>query len=105
MKRRFVVGIDGETSTDVSTFLDFIHQQGLGWWHWFDNFWLLTTYDDAMTTETIRDKLVDISDGKNIIVIEVKSINWYNFGPQGEQSTVGGMTNISKWFEDVWDKP
>ena len=103
MRRKFVIGIDGETSHDVSTFLAYIQQQGFGWWHWFDNFWLLTTYDDTMTAGTIRDKLVEICNRKNLIVIEITSNIWANFGPQGSDNN-GDELNFSKWLHDVWDK-
>lgn len=104
MKRRFVVGIDDETLSEVWSFLGYIQQQGFGWWHWFNNFWLLTTYNDAITAVNIRDKLAEISNGKNVIVIEVNSIIWANFGPQGDEIKNDSKNNISTWLTDVWDK-
>ena len=103
MRRRFVIGIDGETPHDVSAFNNYIQQQGFGWWHWFDNFWLLTTYDNTITAAAIRDKLVEISNRKRLIVIEITSIIWANFGPQGSDNNANDL-NISKWLLEEWDK-
>ena len=100
MTRRFVVGIDDETSQDVSLILDYIREQGCSWWHWFDNFWLLTTHNDEISAGTIRDELVEICGDKNLIVLEVNDITWATYGPQGEGSD--SSKNISRWFKEAW---
>ena len=101
VKRRFVVGIDQETSEDTSSFIEYIRQQGFGWWHWIDNFWLLTTRDTQVRTTTLRNKLKEITGGKTVIVMEVKSTKWATYGPSGE----GDSPNISKWLNSNWKMP
>ena len=99
-KRRFIVSINQETQENVSSFLEYINQQGFGWWHWIDNFWLLVVLDTQTTIETLRDKLADITGGKTIMVLEIKSgsFEWANFGPNTE-----GGKNMSKWLKESWD--
>ena len=101
MTRKFVVGIDEETPEDVSSFLNYIKQQRFGWWHWIDNTWLLTTYNEQVTVVEIRDRLREITGKKTVVVIEVKSVAWATYGPMGE----GDSKNISRWIRDYWSKP
>ena len=101
VKRRFVVGIDQETSEDVSSFFKYIEQQEFGWWHWIGNLWLLTTDDKQITVVAIRDKLTKITNGGRVIVIEVSSTYWATYGPKGEKSE---SENMSRWIHDSWDK-
>ena len=98
MKRRFVVGIDHETSEDVSSFLKYIRQHKFGWWHWIGNLWLLTTHNEKITAVAIRDKLAQITGGKTAVVIEVTSITW------ATRRHTGKKEDISKWIRDQWHK-
>ena len=98
--RKFVVCIDGETPEDVSAILDYNEEQGLGWWHWIDNIWLLTTNKKQITVGELRDKFMDLTGDKTVAVIEVKSVTWATYRPTGKV----GSKSISKWIEDHWSK-
>jgi len=72
MKHRFVVAVDGMTSEEEKRFIAWIQENGLGWWHWIANFWLLTSHRDSITAELIRDTLNDIARGKYKLVLEIE---------------------------------
>lgn len=101
MKRRFVIGIDGETSQDVSSILNYIDELDCAWWHWIDNFWLLTTRDNDLKVSAIRDKIKKICGKKNVVVLEVNNITWATFGPQSDDSS-SKSKSFSKWIRDTW---
>ena len=101
MKRRFVVGIDGETEEDVAKFMKYVRQNGLGWFHWFNNFWLLTSRGGTVTAADIRDELTEYLDDKNVVVVQVEGVTWATYGPQGEGE--GKKKNISRWLTRTWD--
>lgn len=98
MKKRFAVAIDSMNAEDDQKLLDFVKANGYGWWHWIDNFWLLTTYNSSVTSVTLRDSLGQIIP-KNKIVIEVSDgTAWAGFGPTGENK------NMFSWLHDTWTK-
>ena len=97
--RRFVVSVNDETSEDVSRIMDYAEKKNFGWWHWFSNFWLMTSYDATSSVGEIRDMLVELTKNKWVIVIEVNSIDWANYGPQGKDED---NRNISKWLHEEW---
>ena len=100
MRRRFLVAIDDETSQDVASFMNYIKENHFGWWHWFSNVWLLVTTNHDITTNQIRDELVEICGDKSIFVSEVQPITWSNFGPQGNKT--GDEKDISQWSNNNW---
>ena len=100
MKRRFVIGVDGETPKDIAEFGAYVRQAGFGWFHWFENLWLLTSRDESVTTDSIRDELRRIVGDKHTVVLEVQGRTWSNYGPQGKGK---GERNISSWFNQTWD--
>ena len=99
MKRRFVVSIKDETPTEVLAIIEYAKRRGMGWWHWITNSWLMTSYDASLTVSEIRDEMVKICNKKWVMVIEVNSVDWANFGPQGDDDP---ERNISKWVDEHW---
>jgi hypothetical protein len=98
MRRRFVIAVDDLDKEQRRQVTDIFRGKG-AWWHWIDNFWLFKTTDPAITTETLRDELHDISPDSNLIVFEFpEDITWSGHGPAGNQK------NMFKWLHDTWDK-
>ena len=97
-KRNFVVIVKEETSENISSFLEYIEAQNFSWWHWVSNVWLLTTYDQEITTRELRDRFRNISGNKTVVALEVEDVTWSTFGPTGEKS-------IAKWIRENWSKP
>jgi hypothetical protein len=97
MKRRFIVAIDGMTDQQESTFISYIQNQGLGWWHWIGNFWLLVSIDKKLNADEIRDKLLEIVPEKYSLVLEVhNSISWYGFGLNKPPK------DMFNWIKETW---
>ena len=102
MAKRFIVGLDESTAEQNEKFKQYIDEQGLAWWHWIDNFWLLKDSSETLNSEVIRDELGEIYPNVHKIVIELKgdSINdtWSGYGPSGEKR------NMFDWLHNTWSK-
>ena len=94
-RRKFVVIIKEETSSDISSFLEYVKQQKFGWWHWVSNVWLLTTHNPQIKAKHIRDAAKKIAVNKVVTVLEVESVTWATYRPSGEG-------DIAKWIKDYW---
>ena len=101
MKRRFVVGVDGETQQDVDKIVQFARDNGIGWYHWIDNFWLFTSRSESITAGTIRDELRSLVRDKHLVVLQVENVTWATFGPKKMEK---GGKNISLWIRQTWSQ-
>jgi len=75
MTKWFVVGTESITAEQEKSFIDYIKDNGFGWWHWIPNFWLITGEGSPSCIE-IRDELHKLAPGKDIIVVEFKPVTW-----------------------------
>ncbi|EIT7146592.1 hypothetical protein [Vibrio vulnificus] len=87
---------------DEKKFIAFLEQSGFGWWHWIDNFWLITVKNGAqISTQTLQNKVTELSHSPRNFVLEIEGHPpWHAFGPN---STNGGQ-NMFEWLHDVFDK-
>lgn len=96
MKRRFIVSITGEiTKASTNNFTNYLKENGLGWWHWLSNTWLVIDRKDKINTKILRDKVRDIFNAYNLVV-EVKDGGWAGFGPKGEDK------DMFAWIKKYW---
>ena len=65
MKKRFIVCLENSNNEQDDLFLNFIKENGLGWWHYIGNFWLLTDAYGKLSANLIRDKLNEIYGNRN----------------------------------------
>lgn len=96
MKQRFLVAIDSPNDTLDQEIRKLFEDQGLGWWHWIDGFWLLTSHNSDVTAATIRDGIGEISKNR-VLVMEIdKYTSWAGRGPQTEEN------NMFNWIYNTW---
>jgi hypothetical protein len=102
MAKRFIVCLNSGSVEQNDKFKEYIDENGLGWWHWISNSWLLRDHSGRLNSEIIRDKLLEIYPGTRNLVIELQgpSTNdtWHGFGPSGEEK------NMFNWLRDTWSK-
>ena len=100
MRKRFVVVIERSTESQNNALLDWIKAEGLGWWHWFQNAWLLSNNKGHLDCERIRDKLMEIYGSANNLVIEMggSGDSWAAYGPSNEKKS------MFTWLRDTWSK-
>lgn len=101
MKKRFIVIIESSTKEQDDAFLAWIDDQHLGWWHWFQNVWLLSNPSGHLTASTVRDKIDEYFPRKDTLVIELKEgegTTWSGFGPKSEKG------NMFAWLKRNWRK-
>ena len=98
MNKRFAVALDSSTKAQNEEFVKYIRDNGYGWWHWIDNFWLLTSSSGELTAEKLRDDLGEIYPGVHKIVLELRGDNdiWSGFGPKSENK------NMFTWLKKYW---
>ena len=100
MKKRFVVIIESSTKEQNDSFLDWVKQENLGWWHWFQNAWLISNTTGTHTASSIRDKVNEFFPTKNTLVIGLKEGegSWSGYGPNSEKRS------MFKWLKTNWRK-
>jgi hypothetical protein len=95
MRKWLVAGVETMTAKQEKEFIGYLRRKGLGWWHWIPNIWLLTGSNVPDCSE-IRDELKIISDGADVIVLEVNPITWSGFGPKTDEN------NMFNWLHKSW---
>ncbi|CNF16496.1 Uncharacterised protein [Yersinia rohdei] len=100
MKKRFAVAIDSSTPEGNDAFIEFIRENGLGWWHWIENFWMISDRKGKLSASDIRDKIGEIYPGINTIVIELSEDGdtWSGYGPKKENKS------MFTWLRNNWKK-
>jgi hypothetical protein len=73
MRKRFVVSIADQPVAQVNLFQVNFIQKNFGWWHYWNNFWLLTDDSAIWTADTIRENIVKSFPGVLCMVIEIQS--------------------------------
>jgi len=99
MKKRFVVLIEVSTEDQNVLMLEWIKSEAIGWWHWFQNIWLLSNKHGHLEASTIRDKVREIYGTANVLVLEIKGTEdtWSGYGPKGENR------NMFTWLRSDWN--
>jgi len=100
MRRKFAVALDSSTKDQNEQLRKFIKDNGLGWWHWINNFWLLTDKNGKLTAKQIREKLNEFYPGVHCIVLSLDKDgdSWSGFGPRNSDK------NMFDWLKNTWDK-
>lgn len=97
MRRRFVIGVAGLDDEQNKQFRKYIAAKG-AWWHWIDNFWLMTTKNEMVTAEEIRDKIGQIKPDVRAVVFEFPAdVTWATYGGKNAQGK-----NMSDWLVSPW---
>jgi len=73
MKKRFVVCIDSSTKEQHDLFREFIRNEGLAWWHWVTNVWLLVDRKGQFSASDIRDQVSRCYPNVDALVLELRA--------------------------------
>ena len=100
IRKRYIVAISKRTLEEDQTFIAFLKDEKVGWWHWMDNLWLITTSKEHFTASYIRDKIIELYESDRILVIELKDgkDTWSGKGPNSEDK------NMFKWLKTAWKR-
>ena len=98
MKKRYIVCIDNSNKEQDESFIAYIKEYGLGWWHWLSNVWLIVDKNGKLSAGEIRDKLRLIYVGEHTMVIEMRANGdtWAGFGPKSDDK------NMFEWMKKNW---
>lgn len=100
MSKRYIVAVDSSTKEQANAFSEFLKSNGLGWWHWLDNFWLIVDTRDQFSASKIRDKLGETHPRVHNLVIELNEYGdtWSGLGPSSAKR------NMFTWIKETWGK-
>lgn len=100
MRRKFAIAFDSSTNEQRAAFKEFVKANGLGWWYWINNFWLITDPDGKFTAASLREELSKIFPKVRLLVLSIdkEQDSWSGFGPKGEEK------NMFTWLKTSWDK-
>ena len=99
MKKRYIVCINNSTAEQEQLFINYAKENGLGWWHWLNNVWFLVDSSNKVSSEVIRDKIIEIFNGEFNIVVELNSNGvdtWNGYGPSSENN------DMFRWVDKNW---
>lgn len=97
MKKKFAVAASPITeaeSREIST----LFKGRYSWWHWIDDFWLVTDSTGKLKASSIRDQINDIAPDARVMVVEVRGYAWAGHGPGG------GKKNMFTWMRENWNE-
>lgn len=102
MKRRFVIGVDGFSADESKRFSEYLNSKG-AYWHWIENFWLLTRVtedpEEPLSTKEIRDEVREINNTARALVLEVGAdIDWSSVGAKNAKGK-----DQHEWIRKHWD--
>jgi len=97
--------LEKPTKEQNDAFFKYIEDsKDFGWWHWFGNTWLLTTFNQNHTVETVQKTVLGYFTPGNHLVLELRpdgTDTWGGFGPAGEKE---GEKNMFTWIKTNWKK-
>lgn len=98
MKKRYVVCVNKSTEDQDQIFLDYIKEQGFGWWHYLKDTWLLVDSLGESSSAKIRDVVKESFDNEYNMVFQLDEDEgtWSGFGPKSENR------NMFKWINENW---
>ena len=64
-----------------------------GWWHWFENIWLVVDPAERTTAQELRDVAGAALGFANVLVIRVEHADWAGLAPPA----------MFQWIRDTWD--
>lgn len=94
MTYRFIVAINDPTTEQRNSITNYVSDQKYGYWHWYQDFWLLTTRNGDIKASTIRDSIQSVASGVTCFVLPVEGSpeSWAAFGKKEE----------FKWLHETW---
>lgn len=100
MSKRYIVAVDSSTKEQETAFLALVKADGLGWWHWLNNFWLLTDSEGQLSASEIRHKIMETYPTIHCLVIELSGTEdtWAGYGPNTE------ARDMFKWLKNTWGR-
>ena len=83
----YLVACDTMSKEQETAFLEYIKSNRFGWWHWLDNFWIISSSKKTLRSSMIRDAIDDAVPGLNNLVIKIENVkSWAGHGPSVEDN-------------------
>lgn len=91
--KRFIVAVDNATEGQRNKITSFVKGK-YGYWHWYSDFWLLTSSDDSRTATSLREDLKEAVPGLFMFILEIEgdAHTWAAFGDKKH----------FKWLHETW---
>ncbi len=97
MRRHFVVSVETSSPAQEKQVKKAISDLSVGWWNWISNTWLISTDDEEITVQEIRDRIQEHAPKIRTLVLEVNPVKWSGYGPS---SSTG--KNMFRWLKQNW---
>lgn len=95
MKKKFIVAASPLTQIE-SKEISKLFKGKYGWWHWIDDFWLVTDSTGQLNASSIRDQIIGIAPSARVMVLDVQGYIWAGHGPNSREE------NMFTWMWDNW---
>lgn len=80
--KRFVVAVNNASREQKDAITKMLSENQYGYWHWFQDFWLLTSSINDINSAVIRDEIQKVASGVHCFVLAVDGDpnNWAAYG-------------------------
>lgn len=95
MKKKFIVAIDSSNNEINDKIIQYAKDNKFGWWHWIQDFWILSTYREV-DAATIRNDLNEITLNRKLILEVKEPGSWAGRGPNSDDE------NMFTWIKENW---
>lgn len=100
MTKRYSVALNNTIQAQDEEFVSYVKSNGMAWWRYVGNFWLLIDYNEAKSVQSLRNDLLRIFPGVHCFVLDVTNTEkgqWAGFGPNQAPN------DMFQWLHDTWD--
>jgi hypothetical protein len=103
MEKRYIVVANPTTAEQDKVFQAWVSSQGIAWWHWLNETWLLVDLYGKQSARGIRSKAIECFPGINLLVVELTPVSdtWAGFGPNNDTDPKRNMFN---WIKQYWTR-
>jgi|HubBroStandDraft_2_1064218.scaffolds.fasta_scaffold18665_5 hypothetical protein len=93
--KHFVLAGNELSPLQRNTITKYLSDTGYGYWHWFQDFWLVTSANNYVTSVNLRESLKLVVPGTHFMVFAVE--------PSPDWAGVGNET-WAEWIHQNWSR-
>ena len=102
MAKRYIISTSNLVGEDqLKRFADRLTKNGLIWWHWLHNTWLIVDTEEKFNAASYSTALRETFPSAWFLILEYEgsAIDWAGYGPSGSGDI---ETDMFAWIKEHW---
>lgn len=99
MTRYFTLATDPMSAEEEKKFISKI-PDGVGWWHWLPNYWLLKDPTETLEAKHLSDNIFEINQTVRCLALQVEPTSW---SARSRKDSKGRL--MADWLDSNWQRP